>query len=78
MEFRYSNSIVEIILSHCTDPSLQSLFITLMKSLVELPCEGSYAHDIWMSLVEFAENLVNVSNQRNARANLGINVGIDN
>ena len=45
-----------------------------MKSLVELPCEGSYAHDIWMSLVEFAENLVNVSNQRNARANLGINV----
>ena len=78
MDFHHINSTVEIILSHCTDPSLQSLFITLMKSLVELPCEGSYAHDIWTSLVEFAENLVNVSNQRNARANLGINVGIDN
>ena len=48
-----------------------------MKNLVELPCEGSYAHDIWTSLVEFGENLVNVSNQRNSRANLGINVCID-
>ena len=44
--------------------------------MAELPFEGSYAHDVWTSLVEFGENLVNVSNQRNARTNLGINVGI--
>ena len=47
----------------------------LLQKLVSLPAEGTYGHDVWTSLVEFCENLVNVSHQWNDRANLGLTVG---
>ena len=46
----------------------------LLRDLVSLPAEGSYGHELWSSVVEFSENLVNVSRQWDERKNLGLMV----
>ena len=43
---------------------------------MSLPAEGSYGHELWSSLVEFSENLVNVSRQWDERKNLGLMVRV--
>lgn len=64
----------EIISSHCNDDTTQSLYLLLLRDLVSLPGSGSYGHELWSSLVEFSENLVNVSRQWDERKNLGLMV----
>lgn len=61
-------------MSHCGDDTTQSLYLMLLRDLVSLPAEGSYGHELWSSLVEFSENLVNVSRQWDERKNLGLMV----
>lgn len=61
--------------SHCTDETTQSLYLQLLRNLLELPAEGTLGHDLWKSLIEFSENLVLVSAQWNER-NLGLTVGL--
>lgn len=46
----------------------------LLLNIVSLPSEGSYGHDIWNSLVEMSDNLVNISRQWDDRKNLGLSV----
>ena len=46
----------------------------LLHNIVSLPSEGSYGHDIWNSLVEMSDNLVNISRQWDDRKNLGLSV----
>ena len=46
----------------------------LLRNIVSLPSEGSYGHDIWNSLVEMSDNLVNISRQWDDRKNLGLSV----
>ena len=46
----------------------------LLQNIVSLPSEGSYGHDIWNSLVEMSDNLVNISRQWDDRKNLGLSV----
>ena len=46
----------------------------LLRNIVSLQSEGSYGHDIWNSLVEMSDNLVNISRQWDDRKNLGLSV----
>lgn len=66
--------IIEIIYHHCTDETTQSLYMLLLRNIVSLPSEGSYGHDLWNSLVEMSDNLVNISRQWDDRKNLGLSV----
>ena len=70
-------SCIEIVGSHCTDETTQSLYLQLLKNLLDLPAEGTLGHDLWSPLVEFSENLVSVSSQWNER-NLGLTVFLMN
>ena len=52
------------------------LYLLLLQRLVQLPAEGVVGHDVWTSLAEFCENLVNVSRQWGDHATPAMTVGV--
>ena len=66
----------EIVRLHCNDDTTRQLYLLLLQRLVQLPAEGVVGHDVWTSLAEFCENLVNVSRQWGDHATPAMTVGV--